>query len=300
MAFDWDDVRLFLAIHRAKSLTAAGKILGTDQSTMGRRLVAFERNIGAKLFVRTPAGFIPTSAGEKLARHAEEMEERAIAIDREIVGAEATLEGTLRLTTSDAFGSVIMAPLLSKFHERWPSIEIELVANNTLLSLSKREADMAIRFNRTKDAGIVSRRLATVGSGLYASKAYVDRMGMPPPDYRGHFFVGMDDVGSDARWLAGEVQKGRYSIRSNATLVQVEAMKAGMGIAFLSSYLVTDLPDIVVIKPPAETIDQSIWLMIHEDLQHSARVRACADFLVAEFAKLAPRLRGDPVRRRVK
>lgn len=300
MAFDWDDVRLFLAIHRAKSLTSAGKTLGADQSTMGRRLVAFERNIGAKLFFRTPAGFVATPAGEKLARHAEEMEERAIAIDREIVGAEATLEGTLRLTTADAFGSVIVTPLLSKFHAKWPTISLELVANNTLLSLSKREADMAIRFNRTKDSGLVMRRLADVGSGLYASRDYVERMGMPPPDYRGHFFVGIDEVSTDARWLDDEVQKGRYSIRSNATLAQLEAMKAGMGIAFLPSYLVTDLLDVVVVKPPSETIMRSIWLLIHEDLQHAARVRACADFLVTELGKLAPRLRGDPTRRRVK
>lgn len=298
MAFDWDDVRMFLAVHRAKSLTSAGKSLGVDQSTMGRRLAAFEAKIGSKLFVRSPAGFVPTQAGERLSVLAEQMEAQALAIDRAITGAEQTLEGTLRITTSDAFGSVIMTPLLAKFHERWPAIQLELVASNSLLSLSKREADMAIRFNRTNDQGVVMKRVADVGAALYASKAYVAKYGMPPDDFDGHFLIGMDDNGSDARWINAHLGKGRIAFRADSTLAQLEAMKAGMGIGLLPCYLVTDPTDIVTVRMSPDGLEQSLWLVIHEDLQHSARVRALADFLVAELARLAPRLRGDTRARR--
>jgi DNA-binding transcriptional LysR family regulator len=299
--FDWDDVRVFLAVHRAGSHTSAARALRTNQSTVGRRLVAFEKRLGTKLFLRTTDGWALSSAGEQLLPHAERMEDESLAISRELAGAEGRLVGTIRVTGADAFSARVLAPMLAAFQRRAPGIDVELVGDNRLLSLSKREADMAIRVNRPREPAVVARRLADLGVGLYASRRYIAERGRPEPDYSEHLAIGFDDSERgipEARWLARDAKKARTAFRANGSLAQLAATVEGAGFALLPAYLAVREPELVEILPPRKVLMQSVWLVLHADLQHSAKIRALADFLTAELGALSSFLRdGKPKRR---
>ncbi len=287
--FDWDDLRVFLEVHRTGSLTAAGHRLGANPSTVGRRLATFEKTLGANLFFRTPDGHVATPAGERLLLHADRIEEEALAVGREIAGEEERLRGTIRITAPDAFSASVLVPLLAAFRRRWPDIDIEVIADNRVLSLTKREADMALRVNRPRDSGLVVRRLSDFGSGLYASRSYIAEHGMPKPDWAGHLVVGVDESCGerpDRRWLEENVKKARVVLKVNGTHAQLSAVVEGVGMSLLPAYLASSEPDLVCVVPSKSALMESLWLVLHKDLRHSAKVRACADFLTEEIAKL--------------
>jgi DNA-binding transcriptional LysR family regulator len=298
--FDWNDVRVFLEVHRAGSLTAAGKRLGADPSTVGRRIAALEKSLGANLFFRTPDGHVATPAGERLVARAERIEDEALAVGRELAGEEEQLSGTIRITGPATFSVRVLVPLLAAFRRRWPDIDVQLAADDRVLSLTKREADMAVRVNRPRDPGLVVRRLADFGHGLYASRGYIAEHGMPKPDWEGHLAIGFDDgiAPADRRWFDEHMKKARVVFTSNSTPGQVAAAVEGIGLALLPAYLAASESELVCVLPPAKALMESVWLVLHKDLRHSAKVRACADFLSAEIAKLNPWLAGTKGARR--
>lgn len=293
--FDWDDLRVFLEVHRTASLTIAGKRLGADPSTVGRRLAALEKTVGALLFFRTPDGHVATPAGERLVPRAERIEEEALTVDRELAGEVASLSGTIRITGPETFSVRVIVPVLAAFRRRWPEINVELVADNRILSLTKREADMAIRVGRPRDPGLIARRLAEFGYGLYVSRSYIAEHGMPKPDWAGHAAVGFDEArfgAADKRWFDENTKKVRVVFTANSTMAQLAAALEGVGLACLPAYLASSEPELVCVLPLAKAMRESVWLVLHKDLRHSAKVRACADFLAVEIAKLNPWLAG--------
>jgi DNA-binding transcriptional LysR family regulator len=295
--FEWDDARHFLAVHRTGSLSAAARQLGVNQSTVGRRLDALEERLKAKLFYRTRDGLRIAPAGERLLPHAERMEDEAIAIAREISGQETTLTGSLRITAPDFFGARVVAPLLSAFHARYPEIEIELDTDNRVRNLTKREADMAVRMGGAAEAGVVIRKLCPFVSSLYASNSYLQAHGLPRGlDFTGHHLVGFGEPVariSESLWLLEHASTGRIVFRSHNTHAQLQACVDGMGIAPLPRYVGDPEPDLVRLEQPEEVVRQDIWLVVHEDLRHTARVRVCADFLSAGIRGQAARFSGD-------
>ena len=294
MTLAWDDLRYFLEVQRAGSLTGAGVTLEADQSTVGRRLSAFEAKLGARLFFRTPDGFVATPAGERLLPRALQIEEAVQAVAREVSGAETRLTGTVRLTAPHSLGARIVAPLLVELAERWPEIDLELITDDRFLSLSKREADMAVRVGRpVGDPSLVARKLSDLGYGVYAARSYVERYGRPGPGFHGHRLIASEGSRIEDTWVAKHAAGARVVLRSNATAVQVEAVKAGMGVAMLSAYHFWDSSDAVeLVSPKRVQILRELWLVLHRDLQHNARIRACADFLAEAVVKLRPRLSG--------
>jgi DNA-binding transcriptional LysR family regulator len=281
---EWDDARYVLAIHRAGSLSLAGRALGVNQSTVGRRLEALEAALGVRLFFRTREGYLFTPEGERLLPHAERMEEETQAILREISGQEARLSGVVRVTAPDAMGARLVTPILGRFHARYPGIQLELVADNRSLSLTKREADVAIRVDRPSDPQLVGRRICDLANAPYASKAYVAARGSPrAAGFEGHDLLAYQDplaYTARARWIADRAAKGRCVFRSSSTPALIAASVAGMGIVLLACYLGDAEPELVRVGTKDDVMMRSIWLVLHRDLQRATRVRACADFLV--------------------
>jgi DNA-binding transcriptional LysR family regulator len=296
--FEWDDARHFLALQRTGSLSAAARQLGVNQSTVGRRLVALEERLRTKLFFRTRDGYRIAPAGERLLAHAERMEDEAIAIAREISGQETTLTGSLRITAPDFFGAHVVAPLLAAFHARYPEIELELDTDNRVRSLTKREADMAIRIGDAAESGVVVRKLSPFASALYASSAYLQARGRPRGlDFTGHDLIGFGEPVAriaDSLWLLEHASTGRIVFRSHNTAAQLQACLDGMGIGPLPRYVGDPQPDLVRLDPPPVVVRQDIWLVVHEDLRHTARVRVCADFLAAGIRSQSARFQGGP------
>ena len=292
--FDWDDARYFLAIHRTGTLSSAARRLAVNQSTVGRRLETLEEELGARLFLRTRDGYSISPAGEQLLPRAERMEEEANAIARELVGHQERLTGSVRITTGDAFGPRVLAPILAEFHALHPGIDLELDADNRTLSLTKREADMAVRFSRPPDRHLVSRKVADFANAPYCSASYIARRGRPKPPFEGHDFIGdlMEHV-SIARWIAQHAAKGgRIVVKSGSTHVQFVMAVAGIGIALLPCYIADAEPQLVRVGPTVPLVESAVWLVMHKDLQHAPRIRACADFIGERLAAQSAWLSG--------
>lgn len=224
------------------------------------------------------------------------MEEEAFAIDRESAGEEERLAGSVRITAPDGFAAKVIASLLAKLTRANPLMEIELLADNRLFSLAKREADLAIRVGpRPRESGVVTRKLTEYASGLYVSKDYVKRRGLPKPDYRKHDCIAYELDSpryGDVRWLAEHAKSARVALRANTNWAILEATRDGLGFSILPTFLVRDEPDLVEARAPRDTLVYPVWLVLHKDLQQSARVRACADFPAKELAALTPELLG--------
>lgn len=281
--FEWDDARYFLAVHRTGSLSAAGRQLGVNQSTVSRRMRILEEALGTRLFVQTQDGYFLSPAGERLLPRAARMEDEALALEREATGQEAQLSGPVRITGADAFSPRVLAPLLVEFQARMPGIDVELIADIRTLSLTKREADLAVRTMRPKEPSLVIRRICGLASAVYASKSYGKNV--DPTDLGNHPFVGVDDATwVESLWLARTAPAARVVFKSNSTEAHVAATKNGVGLGILPCYVADPDPDLVRILGPEKVVSRDLWLVVHRDLQHTARIRACADFLFEALA----------------
>jgi DNA-binding transcriptional LysR family regulator len=285
--FDWDDLRFFLAVARSGRLTAAARRLGADHATVSRRITSLEESLKAKLFERRPQGYALTGHGEQLLAKAESMETEALAIQSEIGGADMALSGTVRIGAPDGFGSSFLAPRFAGFAKAYPGLELQLIAMPRLLSLSKREADVAITLAPPKEGKVVARKLCDYRLGLYASQDYLDAMPTitAAEDLFAHRIVGyIDDlIFTPELDYLDEVAKGlRAQIQSSSVLAQMNAVAAGAGIGVIHHFMAVDEPRLVPVLPESVSITRSFWLLVHADLKDVARVRAVVDFVVRE------------------
>ncbi|WOH59187.1 LysR family transcriptional regulator [Bradyrhizobium sp. BWC-3-1] len=184
-AIEWEDLRYFLHLAREKSLSGAARKLGTTQPTMSRRLELFESKLGAILFDRFPSGLRLSDTGRQILDYAERMEDAALAAQRIAVGSSAGLTGTVRVTSPEWLGARILSPLLAKFCAAHPTVTVELVTDAEALSLTRREIDVALRFGRFQQDGLMQRKIASIPFELYAAAAYLKAKG--PPDFFGRW-----------------------------------------------------------------------------------------------------------------
>lgn len=288
---DWGDLRFFVELARSGSLSATARRLRVDHSTVARRVAALEADLGVRLFDRLPRGYALTAEGEEVADLAGRLEEGAFAIERFAQGRSAEPSGTVRLSAPPVFASHFIAPRLAGLRDRWPGVVLELVGDARAASLTRREADLALRLNRPEDDGLVTRRLGTMGYGLYAARGYAEER---PPDSWG--FIAYDDSLEHVpqqRWLR-VVAAGRPVVfRANDLASLFAAARAGLGLAALPHFL--GLSDPGLVRVPAEPAPQGrdLWLLVHPDLRRAARVRATMDFLVALLAENRGLLEGE-------
>ena len=291
---DWDDLQTFLALARHGSLSAAARAMGVQQTTMGRRLAGLEARTGARLLQKTPSGLVPTPVGEAILGNAERIEAEALAAERTITGRDIRLEGTVRITTIEILAVDILMPVLAELRLRHPGIALELSIAARNLSLSHHEADIAVRMARLTQLDLAVRKVATLGSGLYASAAYLQRHGPPDLDAGspGHMVILMQDdmMGMpEMVWLAQKSGRAAVALRTNSRYAQLAACQAGMGIAWLERFL-GDRGGLVrfdAAPPPRE-----VWMAVHTTIRHTPRIRAVTDALATGLRAAALRL--DP------
>lgn len=292
---DWDDFRVFLSVARAGTLSAAARLLKVDQSTMSRRLAALEATAGARLFDRTPAGYLLTSAGEAVRARVEDLESHALAIERQLLGQDESPTGQVRLAASDSFAAWFLVPRLAALHTRCPGIRLELVTGNQAVNLARREADISLRLTKPKEPNLIARRLGQAAWAVYGSTSYLLRHGKPSARgrLRGHRVVGLDPelrgtVG--ARWLAKQGNLAEVPLTCNSLVSQAAAVAAGLGLSPLPCVFGDREPGVERAMP--RTIGaHELWLVVHPDVKSSARVRAVMDYLtelvLSESALLA-------------
>jgi DNA-binding transcriptional LysR family regulator len=285
---DWDDLRIFLAVHRQGAHGAAARALGVDPTTVGRRLGALEAALGVRLFVRTRAGLAATDEGARLYAHAERVEAEVVASERELGDARSALEGTVRLTAGDGIISYVLVPALGELLARHPALCVELRGEYRTVDLSRREADIALRFARPKAGALVSRRLGLARFGLFASESYLLRRGRPTREeaLAEHDLIayetGLDET-APMVWLRRRA-RGRLRIRSSTTAAMVAACVAGQGIAIAIEAAMRNQPGIVHVLPRADIPSRDVWGVVHADLRRHPRVVAVLAWAAAALA----------------
>lgn len=280
----WDDLRVVLAVHRKGTHGGAARLLDVDPTTIGRRLAALEEALGTRLFDRTPAGLVATDAGTSLASRAARVEEEVLAAEREIGGADARVEGPVRITAGDGVLHWLVVPALAELRREHPGVVVELRADTRALDLSRREADVAIRLARPKEPSLVARRLGAMSMGLYAGRAYLERRRAPRAvsDLAEHDFVGFDaslDALPQVRWLRTILKAPRWSVRATTTTAQVAACAEGLGLALLATFIAAREPRLVPVLPSRGPAPRDAWLVVHEDMRKNARVAAVVAWL---------------------
>ena len=288
----WDLYRSFLAVLRLGSLSAAARTLDLTQPTLGRHIAELEAILGQPLFVRSQTGLSPTDAAQSLAASAEAMEAAAAAFLRTASGGLDEPKGTVRLTASEFIGVEVLPPILAAFRETHPAIDIELAISDANQDLSRRDADIAVRMARPTQAALVARRLGDVGIGFYAHRHYVERHGLPksPADLIAHTLIGFDDNAIALRMarLGGlPVSRDVFAFRSDNEHARLGALRAGFGIAVCQDGIARRDPDLVAVLPDAVRFDLEMWLVMHENLRSSRRVRLLYDHLAAALSAYA-------------
>lgn len=244
-----------------------------------------EKSLNAKLFLRTPAGYVPTPAGEMAARPAGKMEQAAHQLEREMQGTDNRLSGTVRLAATDTMAQSFVMEAIRTLHGQHPDIRVVLHVTTAVTNLTRREADLAVRTLKPTDPDLVSRHLARRTSGLYAARAYLRERGMPlaEADLAGHDLViyHASVAPRQATHVAGvPVAGARIALEVNTGLMLMEAVRAGIGIAELPLHMADADPRLVRIFPD-RVHSYDMYLVMHGDLHRSARVRAVADAIVA-------------------
>lgn len=290
---DWNDIRYFIAVAETGSTLAAGRALRVSQTTAARRVAALEDALGLVLFDRRQAGYALTPAGEGLLMHARGVEAAARGFSDAGAAQQREAGGVVRLTVGHIYASTILAPILRELHDAHPEIHIELDTTDEKRDLSASAADVALRSaERITGSGLVARRLTDDLWAIYCSRAYAAEHGRPTRrvELRGHPFVGGGGEGVwqiYQQWLHDNDLERAVTIHNNTALGLLAAVRAGMGLAVLPCIVADNDPDLVLCLPPAIGETRGIWLLTHERLRHTPRIRTVLDFLAARIPALA-------------
>lgn len=292
---EWNDLRYFLAVYRARTLAGAARALEVEHTTVGRRLAAMERALGATLFVRTPGGLLPTESAGQILPLAEQAERAVQSIERVAIGEDTRAAGLVRVTTSETFAT-FLGRKLGELHAKHPGITVEVLAGNATLDLTRSEADIAIRIAPTAQADLICRKLASAGWSAYASESYVAARGVPTPitNLTNHNVIGYNESLSKvpgANWLEAHGQCATVVLRSGSIPAAWNAAVGGLGIAVVPCFMAEREPGIVRLTPEILGT-RDVFLVVHPDLTRIARIRVVMDFLVERFAQDADILSG--------
>jgi DNA-binding transcriptional LysR family regulator len=277
---DWDDLRYFLAVDTKGSVSGAARHLGTSHSTVLRRLASLEKKLGARLLERRPNGYTMTGAGQRLRERLSGVAERIEGAQRELSGLDARPTGTIRVTSTDTLMHGLLPPLLADFRRLHPGVQLQVVVNNTFLSLTKREADVAIRPSNRPPEYLVGRKVGSIQTALYASKAYWKAHGRKPLAEQ-EWVVPDESLAhlAQAKWAAGHVSVQRAAATVDSLLGMARAVRAGMGVGMLLTLLGDADDQLVRIGKPDPQLDTSLWILTHADLKHVSRIRLFTDFM---------------------
>lgn len=291
---DWDDLRVVLAVFREGTLSGAARRLGVTHSTVFRRLGAIEETMGARLFERFRDGYAPTPAGETAAASAVRLEDEVLTLERTLSGQDLRPFGTVRIATTDTFGGMLVRhlPAMRAMH---PGIRLEITISNAMANLTRREAEIAIRPTSEPPEILVGRRVADIAHAIYGSPDYLSQH--DGRDLSAHDWIGLDDTLAQTvvgRWMRDHARSVRLACTVDALPTLCDAALAGLGLALLPCYAGDVVPGLrrVTLDAPAAP-RSALWLLTHDDLRRTARIRTTLDFLARAFGSERALLEGN-------
>ncbi len=283
---DWDELRYVLAVKREGTLTNAAATLGVTRTTVGRRLKEAEERLGVRLFDRTPEGLVPTVAGDDLAETATRVESEILTAEGRILGRDAELRGRLRVSTLD-FIFEVFPDVFSTFMARYPGVDVTVCVTPEQVSLTRRDADVAIRLHNTPGEDLVGHRVGRVQFESYAARSLAEEIGSGAAlgDYPWLHWDERTDTSILDDWLAENAPGARISMRTDDYGVLRRAVSAGIGASHLPCFDGDADPELVRL---GSRLDQArdLWVLTLADLRHNSRIRA---FMAHAYEFFLPR-----------
>lgn len=290
---DWDDLRLFLAVARAESLSGAGKHLRLDPATIGRRIARLEQALGARLFAKSPQGYALTDEGARILAHAERAEQAMSGAVEELRGAQG-LTGQIRLGAPDGCANYLLPQVLAAICDENPGLEVQIIALPRVFNLSKREADMAIGVSRPETGRLSVQKLTDYRLHLAASRDYIARHPAitSPADLRGHRMVGYipDMIFDKELDYLGQLGAETVALASNSVSVQLNWLRHGAGVGVVHDFALPAAPELLRLIPGQISLTRSFWLIRHADDGRADRLNRFAALLVQAVRKEVLRL----------
>lgn len=271
---DWDDLRFFLSVARNGTVSGAAVELGVNHSTVSRRINTYEKQHAVRLFERLPSGYVMTQAAENIYQYALEIEQRTLAVERELFGRDARLQGRLCITAFHGMANELLLPHLQRFREQYPEIDLELYITTEVRDLDAREADIAIRGTPRPPEHLVGKNVAKFARGIYSSPKYQAR-GLG----RQQVILWRDEPRLPD-WVITHFPDAGVALRADDVTIMRSAVKEGLGLALMPCWVADTEPDLRRLNLDVEPSDWGLWVLIHADLRTTARVRVCRDFLI--------------------
>ncbi|MDO3386135.1 LysR family transcriptional regulator [Gilvimarinus sp. SDUM040013] len=286
--FDWNHARAFLVTAQEGSLSAAARVLGVAQPTLGRQVRALEQELDVALFERYGRGLELTPTGISLLDHVRSMADAANQLSLQAAGQNEAVAGRVRVSATDSMAAYLLPSILRDLRAAYPKITVELLATNTLSDLRRREADIALRAAEPTQPDLIARRLKDFHAYLYATPEYLRqrRTGNSIADLVDCEFIGFDDNTEllkqfNARGLA--IGSDHFCVATENHTVHWELVKAGMGVGITMSAIGDAEPGVVRACDDFQPYVGSLWLVSHRELRHTRRVKAVFGFLAGRL-----------------
>lgn len=298
---DWDDLRIFLAVARTESLSAAGRVLKIDPATVGRRIARLENAIGARLFAKGPQGYALSDEGARLLTHAQRAETAMEGAAEALTGPDG-LTGQIRIGAPDGCANYLLPQVLARICNANPGLEVQIVALPRVFNLSKREADMAIGVSRPQAGRLTVQKLTDYRLHLAASRDYLARHPAihGPQDLPVHRFVGyIPDMIFDKEldYLA-EIGIKPPPLASNSVSVQLNFLRHGAGLGIVHDFALPAAPELTRVIPDQISLQRTFWLIRHADDGRVERLNRFAALLTSEVRLEMTRLEACCVHKR--
>lgn len=281
--FDWENMRHLLAVAKAGTLSGAARELRVDHATVGRRIAALEAELQTPLVERLPRSCRLTATGELVAEQARRMESAAFSVTRQVKSQQASLSGRVMLSASPVLTTHFIAPRLFDFRQKYPGIQLSISAQAHQISLSRGEADIAVRHVRPSEPSNVARRVGKMLFDLYASRTYAD---LATPEHWAFIAYEREfDHMPQQQWLLEIADNRTVACELSDISSHLVAARSGVGVAGLPCFLGDADPGLIKLEHNKAPFSRDIWLVIHRDMKRSAIVRAVMDYFAESFAK---------------
>ena len=289
---NWSDYPIFLAVAECGSLTAAGKRLQMSQPTVGRRIRALEEHFGTTLLTKEDGHLVPTPFGHSVLEHIRRMEREDNAIRRSSASLEQSLAGPVRISATEGLGTHWLPAVMQAFRSSHPDLLVEITVDFRSINLAQREADIALRWmGPGNQNSLIGRKVVEAGFGMFAAQTYLERRPEPirsKADLVDHDSIVCQLSDNGMLWPKDDdgnpLPTGRVTFKSNNMMAHVNALIAGYGIGIMPISYVEPQMNLVRMLPD-DTHFEDLWIVAHEDLTKSVRIRAVFDFLIDALKK---------------
>ncbi len=287
----WDDLRIFLEVARMGSISGAAKRLGVQHSTVSRRMRTLESKLGTRLINRRKSGYELTEAGEELQMSARKIEVEILGFEGARSGQDNEPAGELRVSAINNMASTILMPVLARFSQAHPSIEFHVQVTNRFVKLAERDADIAIRLTNSPQETLIGTHLVSVASAVYGSHEYLGALKSKAEPER---WLGVTCCNFHSSWTKEACPSGDHRFYVDDTLLTLAALKSGAGLAYLPCFMGDADPELARARAPDPRHDLGLWLVYHQDLRRTGRVRLFREHMQREIRAMADIFEGNP------